>query len=187
MLVTDLKIGGYRFGSKTFYAAKHRGIDLKADYVRINFPVDLYDCKSSTNNGGGLTFYGTDKSGYVHRLMHLSKVPWQGTLVKAYADFATTGNSGKYTTGPHLHWDIRKPNTSSLAFGNFIDPEVWKKTVLPNLLKMELQEWQKSFIKEAIEKGISTGENPLDNLTRVECMGMVLKGIQYIEKKYNLK
>jgi len=168
MNVTELQLGGYAFGQKTFYSNKHLGIDLKADYIEISFPVELLNVSSSKGVDGGLTITGTDKLGFIHRFMHLQEVIWNGDIPRNVA-FAITGNSGRRTTSAHLHWDIRKPESKSLAFSNFVDPEKWKQNILHNLITMRaLADWEENARKWAIDNGVSTGERPLEQVTRVE-------------------
>lgn len=171
MDITQLKLGGYGFGVKTFYSSFHLGEDKRARYISISFPVELFNIKSSVGYQGGLTITGTDKLGFIHRFMHLSKVLKTGGIVERNTDFAITGNTGKNTTSAHLHWDIRKPGKTRIAYSNFVSPKEWVENILPNLIVMperELSDWEKDAREWAIKNGVSNGERPLDPLTRVE-------------------
>jgi len=187
MLVTDLKLGGYTFGVPTFYSSFHLGRDLSAKYITLSFPVDLFDVKTSNGSQGGLTVTGTDRLGYIHRFMHLSKTINVKNTIAAYVDFAISGNTGSYTTSPHLHHDIRKPGQTTISFKNFIDPEYWKNNILPKIMEKELSDWQKEFVDWATKAGVSNGERPLDSITRVEAMGMMKKFENHLVGAYNLK
>lgn len=169
MDITKLEIGGYNFGEKTFYSYAHLGLDLKIVFEEISFPVELINVKYSNGADGGLTITGTDKAGFVHRFMHLSEILWDDNFIPRNAIFAMTGNTGRRTTNAHLHWDIRTPGSTSLAFPNFVDPEQWKKNILHNLINMRaLVDWESAAQKWAIDNGVSNGERPLDQLMRVE-------------------
>lgn len=146
MLVTSLANSGFSFGQKTWYTSHHLGQDKSAYYQEVSFPVDLFKCEYYNGIEGGLTVVGEDSAGYIHRFLHNSEFRFKERTIKAGVAFVVTGNSGQYTTGPHLHWDVRKPGTnrSDLIFANFIDPIQWEREILPNLLNMSnetLPEW----------------------------------------------
>ncbi len=147
MLITNLNNTGFKFGQKTWYTSKHLGQDKQANFIEYSFPVDLFDCKYTTGKEGGLTVEGKDILGYTHRFMHNSKFLTKAKEIKAETPFVVSGNTGSYTTGPHIHWDSRKPNKASLVFENFIDPLIWQKEILPKILSMnanQLPEWFKA-------------------------------------------
>ena len=143
MLITALQNTGFSFGQKTWYTSHHLGQDKKADYIPLEFPIDLFNCKYTNGKQGGLTVTGQDEAGYTHRFMHNSRFVIKNDIIEGGNTFAISGNSGSLTTKPHVHWDVRKPNTSSLTFANFVDPLEWEKNILPNLITMELPEWFK--------------------------------------------
>jgi len=161
MLVTELKYikgKGYYFGDKTFYSPRHLGIDYPINGVFLKFPVDLFKCSFTNGKQGGLTVTGIDKAGYIHRFMHLASFGTLENTIKASTIFGKSGNSGEYSTAPHLHWDIRKPNQLALKFENFINPDKWKKEILPNLINMQLSEWEQNALKWSKDAKII--ENP---------------------------
>jgi len=148
MLVTKLEFDpkrGYGFGVKTHYNDKHLGIDLVSKKTPLEFPVDLFKCTYKNGPQGGLTVYGEDKLGYMHRFMHNTEFKVNTPTIKAGTSFAISGNTGNLSTVDHVHWDIRKPNTplADLAFENFIDPNIYMKEILPKLLPMSLPDWFK--------------------------------------------
>lgn len=171
MLVTELKYikgRGYYFGEKTFYSPNHLGIDYPINQELLEFPVDLVRCTFTDGEQGGLTVTGTDKAGYIHRFMHLASFGTLESTIKAGTTFARSGNTGKFSTAPHLHWDCRKPNQSTLQFKNFINPDDWKKEILPNLLPMSIPNWFKDngTDKWAKDKFIRIDQS---NLTEADC------------------
>lgn len=53
--------------------------------------------------------------------LHLSKILKTGPIKKG-EKFAETGNSGAYTWGPHVHYQVEKGPTPSISNSNTIDP-----------------------------------------------------------------
>ena len=111
---------GYSFGG-----GHHYGIDFGAPFgTTIN----------ATNSGqlGELHNYG---GGLVARLltgqftlffMHLSKILKHGK-VQAGEPIAKTGNSGNWTTGPHLHFQVEKGRHNDITNQNTVNPLKWLK------------------------------------------------------------
>ncbi len=111
---------GYSFGG-----GHHYGIDFGAPFgTTIN----------ATNSGqlGELHNYG---GGLVARLltgqftlffMHLSKILKHGK-VQAGEPIAKTGNSGHWTTGAHLHFQVEKGRHNDITNQNTVNPLKWIK------------------------------------------------------------
>ena len=111
---------GYSFGG-----GHHYGIDFGAPYgTTIN----------ATNSGqlGELHNFGGE---LVARLltgqftlffMHLSKILKHGK-VQAGEPIAKTGNSGNWTTGPHLHFQVEKGRHNDITNQNTVNPLKWLK------------------------------------------------------------
>ncbi|MGX0309695.1 TP901 family phage tail tape measure protein [Staphylococcus epidermidis] len=111
---------GYSFGG-----GHHYGIDFGAPFgTTIN----------ATNSGqlGELHNYG---GGLVARLltgqftlffMHLSKILEHGK-VQAGEPIAKTGNSGHWTTGAHLHFQVEKGRHNDITNQNTVNPLKWLK------------------------------------------------------------
>jgi murein DD-endopeptidase MepM/ murein hydrolase activator NlpD len=98
------KVQGYSFGQKTFYGTKHTGTDYLASYVNYYAPFDGYATAGSGPEGG--TWWQLTRSDgtkfiarHLSKLIKVGKVR-QGELV------GVTGNSGAYTTNPHLHQEV---------------------------------------------------------------------------------
>lgn len=171
MLVTKLKIGGYRFKEPTHYGASHLGTDYSAKFIPIEYPITLKDVTYTIGNQGGLTVEGVDEIGYIHRFLHLDKFMTKETVIPANTTFAITGVSGNLgSKNGHLHRDIRKPYTRHLPLNikNFIDPETYDKEILPNLLPMNIPNWFKEngTDKWAKDKFIRIDQS---NLTEADC------------------
>jgi len=118
---------GYGFGVKTFYSAFHLGIDIiipegTAIYAWGNLEIIK-------------AFSGTDGGNQIHvklngdvrliRIMHLKALPKIGKYNKGEV-IAYSGNTGKYTTAPHTHFDVSTNGVLDLTnTSNFEDPEAY--------------------------------------------------------------
>ena len=112
------KIGGYSFGQRTFYGTKHTGTDYEANYVNYYAPFSGFASKGWGPEGGNYWTLVSSNRKFIAR--HLSKTLKvgqvnQGDLV------AITGNTGIFTTKPHLHQEV-------YVDGKLIDPDkfIWE-------------------------------------------------------------
>lgn len=100
---------------------KHRGVDLAVPintkvYASAEGKIRYYD-----DDGGGIWIMIDHPDGSVSGYAHLKhRAVNDGTNVKAGQFVAYSGNSGKWTTGAHLHWQIKKGN-------GYIDPQPYLK------------------------------------------------------------
>lgn len=96
----------------------HSGVDLQARFEEVfsMLPGTVTAATYSTNGG----YYVTVNHGVcVCSYLHLSKILVRvGQHVKAGQVIAISGNTGKRTTGPHLHISCRWENEK----GRFFDP-----------------------------------------------------------------
>ena len=108
-------IGGYRFQEYTFYNTYHTGTDWVANFVSLYAPVSGSIIATPWDYGGGqwVNFRGDD--GSLHLFAHLSAVRPLGRYNEGQ-QIGVTGNTGGYTTGPHLHEQI-------YINGSLINPE----------------------------------------------------------------
>ena len=84
----------------------HSGIDLKAKFEEVySMLPGVVTAASYSTNGG---YYVTVNHGaYVCSYLHLSKILVKvGQRITAGHIIAVSGNSGKRTTGPHLHISV---------------------------------------------------------------------------------
>lgn len=86
----------------------HTGIDLGTPVgTPISLPVPLRVVDILVQNEMGNVLYTKDAWGNILVFAHLSEILVdEGDIIKADQVFAKTGNSGKATTGPHLHFEI---------------------------------------------------------------------------------
>ncbi|MEK5168786.1 phage tail tape measure protein [Staphylococcus sp. FSL K6-0223] len=109
---------GYGFNS-----GAHFGIDYGAPYgTTINATNDGV-VKGIHNFGGGLVARLLTGQ-FTLFFMHLSKILKEGKI-KAGEPMAKTGNSGNWTTGPHLHFQVEKGRHDTITNANTVDPAKW--------------------------------------------------------------
>lgn len=118
---------GYRFGEKTFYSARHLGVDhLVPIGTAVFAPCDCKIISAKAGREGGNTVHvslADPQYGIlVMRCMHLHKMSPPGKYRQGEV-IGYTGNTGQYSRGPHLHTDISRQAVRIKDFNNFIDPE----------------------------------------------------------------
>lgn len=92
----------------------HQGVDIPAPQgTPVMAPVDgivayAKPWDGESHGGTVLAFDGTGEAqGMRFKFMHLSAIPVPvGTVVAKGGLLALTGNTGKWTTGPHLHMEV---------------------------------------------------------------------------------
>ena len=104
-----------------FNGGRHYGIDyVTPSGTTINAPTSGVVSKLH-NHGGGLVAKLLSGK-FTQFFMHLSSILKTGR-VKQGEPFAKTGNSGAWTTGPHLHYQVEKGNSADITNRNTMDPE----------------------------------------------------------------
>ena len=109
----------------------HSGLDLKARFEEVySMLPGVVTAASYSTNGG---YYVTVNHGVcVCSYLHLSKIlVKEGQRITAGDIIAISGNSGKRTTGPHLHISCRWKNEK----GKFFNPMLILRFVNEQLLK----------------------------------------------------
>ena len=110
----------------------HNGLDLRARYENVYsmLPGTVTDASFSQNGG----YYVTVNHGScVCSYLHLSEIEVKkGQHVSAGQKIAVSGNTGKRTTGPHLHISCRWSDT-----GKYFDPRILLRFVTEELLKLK--------------------------------------------------
>ena len=96
----------------------HNGIDLKAKNENVFSMFPGIVTAASYSSGGG--YFVTVNYGFCEcSFLHLSKIEVQkGQKVIAGQKIAVSGNTGKNTTGPHLHLSCKWSDT-----GQYFDPK----------------------------------------------------------------
>ena len=108
----DIKGFGYRNGQWTFYGTKHRGDDFMC-----NIGTPIYACADGVINTAGWNRYAGNQLKIQHNTFifsygcHFDKLLVSaGDSVKQGDLVAYSGNTGLWTTGPHLHFHIQDDN-----------------------------------------------------------------------------
>ena len=112
----------------------HYGLDLRAKYedVYSMLPGTVTAAGTSTAGGNYITIdYGICTCSF----LHLSKINVvNGQHVSAGQKIAISGNTGKRTTGPHLHLSCKWSDT-----GKYFDPRILLKLITEQLMKLKIQ------------------------------------------------
>lgn len=175
-------ISGYRFGSMTFYTPHHLGVDYRANFVPLFAPFrGLVIYAFNGPEGGKTIWFKPDHDSVIMRFMHLSEFNCKGgDRVEQGQQIAVTGNTGKYTTGPHLHLDISRGSFVLKWPGNFIDPDRynwdWTPPVVPEPMPVPIKFWVTTRVKANFRKEPTTKSEVMITYpagTRVECIETV--------------
>lgn len=100
-----------------------KGADYRANFEPLYAPFDCVIARTYYGDQGGKWLWLNDPEGVSLQFAHLQEYyAQQGESVKRGQMIALTGNTGKITTGPHLHIQILKNKTR-------LDPEKydWNK------------------------------------------------------------
>jgi peptidoglycan hydrolase-like protein with peptidoglycan-binding domain len=133
---------GDRFGAPREGGRKHAGIDFPVSYgTRVGAAASGTTIFAGWNNGGyGNLVVIQHATGYTTWYAHLSQITsWVGERVSPGTRIGYVGSTG-YSTGPHLHFELRRWNTpidplpylsSSVAAGAPVrmrcaDPDAYK-------------------------------------------------------------
>lgn len=96
------------FGWRRFFGVRdfHGGVDLGINYGTPIYATHAGTVKYTWTVGGGYWIEienGIFKTRYAHLSRRIAKV---GSQVKRGDLLGYSGNSGKWTTGPHLHYEV---------------------------------------------------------------------------------
>lgn len=111
---------GYSFGG-----GHHYGIDFGAPFGTTINATNSGQLGELHNFGGGLVARLLTGQ-FTLFFMHLSKILKHGK-VQAGEPIAKTGNSGNWTTGPHLHFQVEKGRHNDITNQNTVNPLKWLK------------------------------------------------------------
>ncbi|UXV33143.1 phage tail tape measure protein [Mammaliicoccus sciuri] len=108
-------VAGYGFNG-----GRHYGIDY-ATPVGTTLTAPTSGTVSKLHNHGGGLVAKLLSGKFTQFFMHLSSILKTGR-VKQGDKFAKTGNSGAWTTGPHLHYQVEKGHSADITNRNTVDP-----------------------------------------------------------------
>lgn len=113
------------YGPRQLYGSFHYGVDFA---VGTGTPVQAVVSGTVVaaywQKGGGNCVYLLGDDGYLYEYAHLSSITCaQGGRVEAGSTIASSGATGEYVTGPHLHFGVYKAdealrNMSGIGSGN---------------------------------------------------------------------
>src|SRR5699024_9598966 len=107
-------IPGYNFNG-----GRHYGIDYGTPVgVNITAPTAGRVTKQSDHGGGNVARLDTGKASQY--FLHMSSV--KSGKVGVGESVGKSGNSGAFTTGPHVHWQLEDPKTPFLQNRNYKNP-----------------------------------------------------------------
>lgn len=103
-----------------FNGGRHYGIDYGTPSGTLLRATRSGYVSRQYNHGGGLVARLVAGK-FAEYFLHLSSVLKTGRVTKGQP-FARTGNSGAWTTGPHLHYQVESPPSASITNRNTINP-----------------------------------------------------------------
>lgn len=107
---------------------RHSGVDLQARFQPVFAMMDGVVLEVGSSRDGGM-YVTLLHDGFSCSYLHLSRVlVHKGDWVCAGLQVAVSGNSGRRSTGPHLHVSCRWCLPGSGLDGKFFDP--WKLIVM---------------------------------------------------------
>ncbi|MCG1653427.1 phage tail tape measure protein [Staphylococcus epidermidis] len=109
----------------SFNGGAHFGIDYGAPYGTTINATNDGNVKAIHNLGGGLVARLLTGQ-FTLFFMHLSKILKQGKI-KAGEPMAKTGNSGQWTTGPHVHIQVERGRHDDITNRGTVNPAKWLK------------------------------------------------------------
>ena len=112
----------------------HYGLDLRAKFEDVFSMLPGTVTAAGTSKAGG-NYVTIDYGICTCSFLHLSKIDVvSGQHVSAGQKIATSGNTGRRTTGPHLHLSCRWSDT-----GKYFDPRILLKFITEQLMKLKIQ------------------------------------------------
>lgn len=103
----------------SFNGGRHYGIDYGTPVgVNITAPTAGRVTKQSDHGGGNVARLDTGKASQY--FLHMSSV--KSGKVGVGESVGKSGNSGAFTTGPHVHWQLEDPKTPFLQNRNYKNP-----------------------------------------------------------------
>lgn len=137
---------GYTFGERTFYFTNHIGTDFICPTGTNLYAVMDGSCYKHWGYQGGKQIwqYSKDRSVLV-RYMHLSQyLTTETEWVNAGELLGKTGNTGAFTSAPHLHIDVQVNKS-------YVDPMKYlyiDNDYLKNMTQEEFNNLMKGYLKK---------------------------------------
>lgn len=160
----DKPVPGY---PTAFNGGRHYGIDYATPSGTVLTAPTAGTVKQQSNHGGGLV--ARLLSGKIAQyFLHLSDVLKTGSVKKG-EKFAVTGNSGAWTQGPHLHYQVENPASAELTNRNTMDPEKFLAGAGSGAKGGKGEAYARKIIKQAqgILGGSYKGSYVLENMVKL--------------------
>ncbi|REI31450.1 peptidoglycan DD-metalloendopeptidase family protein [Staphylococcus felis] len=130
-----------------FNGGRHYGIDYATPVGTVIKAPTSGTVSRMSDHGGGLVAKLLSGK-FTQFFLHLSSILKTGKVRQGEA-FAKTGNSGAWTTGPHLHYQVEKGNSPYITNRNTIDPEKFASMKGGKGGKQVPSAWRSTIVKAA--------------------------------------
>ncbi len=145
-----------------FNGGRHYGIDY-ATPVGHTITAPTNGVVSKMHDRGGGTVAKLLSGKFTQFFLHLSKILKTGK-VKQGDKFAKTGNSGAWTTGPHLHYQVEKGNSPYITNKNTIDPEKFASMGGGTGAKKAAKKWAPDIKRAAKQMKVKLSNSELNGI-----------------------
>ncbi|UBH07838.1 peptidoglycan DD-metalloendopeptidase family protein [Macrococcus armenti] len=146
----------------SFNGGRHYGIDYATPVGTVLKAPTSGTVTRQHNHGGGLVAKLVSGK-FAQFFLHLSEVLKTGRVNQGDA-FAKTGNSGAWTTGPHLHVQVEKGPTGSITNTNTVDPEKFYSGVVKNGKNTMGKDWSSEIRRAAKQMKVSVSNADVNSI-----------------------
>ncbi|UBH21562.1 peptidoglycan DD-metalloendopeptidase family protein [Macrococcus armenti] len=146
----------------SFNGGRHYGIDYATPVGTVLKAPTSGTVTRQHNHGGGLVAKLVSGK-FAQFFLHLSEVLKTGRVNQGDA-FAKTGNSGAWTTGPHLHVQVEKGPTDSITNTNTVDPEKFYSGVVKNGKNTMGKDWSSEIRRAAKQMKVSVSNADVNSI-----------------------
>ncbi|PKE36339.1 hypothetical protein CW670_04070 [Macrococcoides caseolyticum] len=147
----------------SFNGGRHYGIDLGIPSGTTIHAPTSGTVSQQYNYGGGIV--ARLISGKIAQyFLHLSKVLKKGPVKQGDA-IAKSGNSGAWTTGDHLHYQVENPASSELTNRNTMDPVAFLKSKVSSGKDTEGKSWVSEIRRAASQMKVKITDGDVRNIS----------------------
>ena len=147
----------------SFNGGRHYGIDLGIPSGTTIHAPTSGTVSQQYNYGGGIV--ARLISGKIAQyFLHLSKVLKKGPVKQGDA-IAKSGNSGAWTTGDHLHYQVENPASSELTNRNTMDPVAFLKSKVSSGKDTEGKSWASEIRRAASQMKVKITDGDVRNIS----------------------
>ncbi|PKE51602.1 LysM peptidoglycan-binding domain-containing protein [Macrococcoides caseolyticum] len=147
----------------SFNGGRHYGIDLGIPSGTTIHAPTSGTVSQQYNYGGGIV--ARLISGKIAQyFLHLSKVLKKGPVKQGDA-IAKSGNSGAWTTGDHLHYQVENPASSELTNRNTMDPVAFLKSKVSSGKDTTGKSWASEIRRAASQMKVKITDGDVRNIS----------------------